>query len=108
MRNGLIAGAAGALTLGTLLVPLASGTPYADRPSSRPAPVHLVDRVVSASTHKLSTRTVAKLAVPNSPTLFGASVWENKGETFQGALAREDSQFGRMDIVRIYYPGLPK
>jgi hypothetical protein len=45
---------------------------------------------------------------PFPTTLFGASVWTNPGETFGEALAREDEQFGALQIVRIYFQGLPE
>lgn len=35
-------------------------------------------------------------------TLFGACVWENDGESYAQALAREHTQFGPLQIVRVY------
>ena len=35
-------------------------------------------------------------------TIFGASVWENPGESYAAALKRENEQFGPLQIVRVY------
>lgn len=40
-------------------------------------------------------------------TLFGAAVYRNPGESFAQALRREDDQFGRLGILRLYFSGLP-
>ncbi|MER6508644.1 DNRLRE domain-containing protein [Nonomuraea sp. NPDC001636] len=41
------------------------------------------------------------------PTLCGASFAAETGETYQQALAREDSLFGGLKAVRVFYGGLP-
>ena len=35
-------------------------------------------------------------------TLFGACVWENTGESYADALARQRAQFGPLELVRVY------
>ncbi|MFC5821049.1 CBM96 family carbohydrate-binding protein [Nonomuraea harbinensis] len=42
------------------------------------------------------------------PTLCGASFAAETGETYQQALAREDSLFGGLEAVRVFYGGLPQ
>ena len=41
-----------------------------------------------------------------SGTLFGASVYDG-GTTWTKALANSNSRYGGMDVVRVFYPGLP-
>lgn len=43
-----------------------------------------------------------------SRTLFGASVSLNNGETFTQAVARQDRNVGKLQILRVYNGGLPK
>ena len=43
---------------------------------------------------------------PASGTLFGASVYDG-GTTWPKALANSNSRYGGMDVVRVFYPGLP-
>ena len=40
-------------------------------------------------------------------TLFGTSLWTGDGSNAAQALARESSAFGRPDVVRTYYQGMP-
>jgi hypothetical protein len=40
-------------------------------------------------------------------TRFGAAIWPVDGESYQSALARSDKNYGRMDVTRVFYPGLP-
>ena len=40
-------------------------------------------------------------------TLFGTSLWTGDGSNSAQALARESTAFGRPDIVRTYYTGMP-
>jgi hypothetical protein len=42
-----------------------------------------------------------------SGPLFGASVWVS-GTTWQDAVAASDQRYGRLDVVRVFYPGLPE
>jgi len=43
---------------------------------------------------------------PGSATLFGASVYQN-GLTWSQALTRSNDWYGGMDVVRVYYTGMP-
>jgi hypothetical protein len=45
--------------------------------------------------------------VPNSGTMFGASLDLANGGGFSQALAAQDSRFGKLGVVRVFYPGLP-
>jgi hypothetical protein len=45
--------------------------------------------------------------VAAAPTRFGAAIWPVDGESYQSALARSDKNYGRMDVTRVFYPGLP-
>lgn len=47
-------------------------------------------------------------APPAARTLCGASFGsERAGQTYQEALAAEDARYGRLGMVRVFYPGLP-
>ncbi|MFB9902651.1 hypothetical protein [Allokutzneria oryzae] len=52
-------------------------------------------------------RSVA-LALSLSLPLFGASLWPVDGETKEQALARSDSTYGRLPVLRSFHPGLPQ
>lgn len=40
-------------------------------------------------------------------TLFGAAVQQQGGERYGDALARSTAAYGALDVVRLFYPGLP-
>ena len=40
-------------------------------------------------------------------TLWGATIY-HKGQTFREGLAKSDALFGKMDMVRVFYPGAPQ
>ena len=44
---------------------------------------------------------------PSGGTLFGATVWTGGGMSQAQALADANSRYGKLDIVRVFYPGLP-
>ena len=44
----------------------------------------------------------------SSGTLFGTSIYNEPGETFQQAYDRRVKEFGSMPVDRVFYPGLPK
>lgn len=50
------------------------------------------------------TPTAPPVSPPSSTssTLFGACVWENQGESYADALARQRAQFGPMQVIRVY------
>jgi hypothetical protein len=41
-------------------------------------------------------------------TLFGSSIYQNPGESFQQAYQRRVNEFGSLPIDRVYYSGAPK
>jgi hypothetical protein len=41
-------------------------------------------------------------------TLFGSSIYQEPGETFDQAYDRRVKEFGSMPVDRVFYPGLPK
>ena len=45
-------------------------------------------------------------STPLGKTLFGASVYEG-GRTWTGAVADSNEAYGGMEVVRVFYPGLP-
>ena len=45
-------------------------------------------------------------SAPAGDTLFGASVYEN-GRTWTDAVADSHATYGGMEVVRVFYPGLP-
>ena len=44
---------------------------------------------------------------PSGGTMFGTSLWTGDGSNAASALSRETSAFGRPDVVRTYYTGMP-
>jgi hypothetical protein len=58
----------------------------------------------SAST---SSSAPAPPSKPIGSTLFGTSLWTGDGSNASSALARETAAFGRPDVVRTYYTGMP-
>ncbi|MBV1853478.1 CBM96 family carbohydrate-binding protein [Catellatospora tritici] len=45
--------------------------------------------------------------LPTGSTLCGASFYQENGESYTQALAREDGYFGGMEAARVFYPGAP-
>jgi hypothetical protein len=43
---------------------------------------------------------------PNTGTLFGASI-DQKGRSWDAAVQASDSRYSRLDVVRVFYPGMP-
>ncbi|MFJ6152724.1 glycoside hydrolase family 26 protein [Micromonospora profundi] len=46
-------------------------------------------------------------ASASTPTLFGSSVHQPSGQTFNQALAAADARYGTLPILRVFYPGAP-
>lgn len=44
---------------------------------------------------------------PSSGTMFGATVWTDGGQSQSQALAASNARYGKLEIVRVFYPGLP-
>jgi hypothetical protein len=65
----------------------------------------------SAGTPEGAPGTTAPLpppsAAPRGITLAGATADVRAGETFAQALARADREYGPLEMVRVFYPGLP-
>jgi hypothetical protein len=62
-------------------------------------------------TSSASSSSSAPPAPPADPpaggTLFGTSLWTGDGSNAASALSRETAAFGRPDVVRTYYTGMP-
>jgi hypothetical protein len=54
-----------------------------------------------------SSSAPAPAPAPSGGTLFGTSLWTGDGSNAAQALARETTAFGRPDVVRTYYQGMP-
>lgn len=72
------------------------------RRSYRPAV--LVTALLSA----LLVGSAAPASAGASGVVFGSLVATNQGETFEQAVARADSTYGRLPISRVFYAGAPK
>jgi hypothetical protein len=44
---------------------------------------------------------------PSGGTMFGATVWTGDGMSQSQALAQANSRYGKLEVVRVFYPGLP-
>ena len=40
-------------------------------------------------------------------TRFGVSIWPRSGETYEAAFTRQSNTYGRLGVVRMYFPGMP-
>lgn len=74
-------------------------------PSMSPLPTSPSKPAPSSSS---SSSAPAPAPAPLGSTLFGTSLWTGDGSSTAQALARETTAFGRPDIVRTYYTGMPK
>jgi len=74
-------------------------------PSMSPLPTS-PSKPAPSSSH--GTTAPAPAPAPLGSTLFGTSLWTGDGSSTAQALARETTAFGRPDIVRTYYTGMPK
>ena len=39
--------------------------------------------------------------------MFGTSIYTGDGSSFESALAAANTTYGGLDVVRVFYPGLP-
>lgn len=46
-------------------------------------------------------------SAPNGGTLFGTTVWTGDGVNMSTGLAKSRAAYGNLEIVRVFYPGLP-
>lgn len=44
---------------------------------------------------------------PSGGTMFGATVWTGSGMSQSQALAQATARYGKLEVVRVFYPGLP-
>ncbi|HST64578.1 MAG TPA: DNRLRE domain-containing protein [Mycobacteriales bacterium] len=44
---------------------------------------------------------------PSGGTMFGATVWTGSGLSQAQALAQANARYGKLEVVRVFYPGLP-
>jgi hypothetical protein len=91
--------------------PSASPTPKPSPTQSAPAPTP----TPSVTTPPPAPSPTPTPTTPSDPpvtnadgTLFGSSVYQETGETFQAAYDRRVREFGSMPVDRVFYPGLPK
>ncbi len=82
----------------------ASGTP-SPGVSGSAAPSASVSPGVSPSTS--TGNPPPPSTIPAGRTLCGASFYQENGESYTQALAREDGYFGGLESVRVFYPGAP-
>ena len=53
-------------------------------------------------------RVMARSADGNAVrTRFGVSIWPKSGETYEAAFTRQSNTYGRLGVVRMYFPGMP-
>jgi hypothetical protein len=84
-----------------------SGTTPTGRPSSAPvAPVKTAPTTGSSTSGSTSGGSVAQSYVSAGRTLFGASLDMN-GSSFSSALSAQDSKYGHLGVMRVFYPGMP-
>lgn len=90
-------------------------------PPGRPAPTATAPGLPSMSPVKpaptssgkpspspTSTSTApAPPSAPNGGTLFGTTVWTGDGVNMSTGLAKSRAAYGNLEIVRVFYPGLP-
>jgi hypothetical protein len=87
--------------------------PSSAAPSTQPALPSMSPLPTSPSkpAPSSSSSSTAPAPAPGHPstggTLFGTSLWTGDGSNAAQALTRETTAFGRPDIVRTYYTGMP-
>ena len=86
--------------------PSAKPTPVSASPTPTPTPT--VSTPPPAPSPTPSTTPSDPPVLNDDGTLFGSSVYQESGETFQSAYDRRVREFGSMPVDRVYYPGLPK
>lgn len=105
-RRGLIVGGALALLLAVLGVGFLLGNRKDAEPTASPTPA------ASSSASPSASSTGSPSAPSSSPdtgkTKFGAAFQVQPGEGYANALQRTDSQLGRLDAVRVFYPEAPQ
>ncbi len=98
---------------------LSENTVVTDPPPPSPSkdPTPTPTPTVTARPTPTTTPTVTPTPTPTptpppvtnpSGTLFGTSIYQEPGETFETAYQRRVKEFGDLPVDRVYYPGLPK
>jgi hypothetical protein len=83
--------------------PSATPTPAPSSPAPKPTP----STPPPAPTPSATTPSDPPISLSDA-TLFGSSIYQESGETFQQAYDRRVREFGSLPVDRVYYPGLPK
>ena len=94
----------------------APSSPSAGSPTVRPGlpsmspvrPTATASSVEPSPSSSGSSAPGAPAPAPSGATLFGSSLWVGDGSTTAGALARTEGKFGKLDVIRTYYSGMPK
>jgi hypothetical protein len=102
--TGRAAGADGYQALITAVEP-STGTPSPAAESSPAGSSPETQRRDEAS--RRPTGPLQQSAVPRGKTLAGAAMHLRDGETYGQAVARADREYGPLELIRVYYPGLP-
>ncbi len=99
---------AAAATAASVASPSAASATPTGRPSAAPvAPVKTAPTTGgSSSSGGASVGSVTQSYVSAGKTLFGASLDMN-GNSFSTALADQDSKYGHLGVMRVFYPGMP-
>jgi hypothetical protein len=88
--------------------PSAKPTPPPGLPSMSPLPpTSAPAKPTSSSSSSAPAPPAPPADPPSGGTLFGTSLWTGDGSNAAQALARETAAFGRPDVVRTYYTGMP-
>ena len=85
--------------------PTPSPTP-STTPTASPTPTASATPTPQPSTSSPTPDPTTTGGSPAGDTLFGASVYEN-GRTWTDAVADSHATYGGMEVVRVFYPGLP-
>src|SRR5262249_49300178 len=89
--------------------PSASPTPKPSPTQSSPAPTPSVSTPPPSPSPAPPPSTPPERPAPNATgPLFGSSIYQEQGETFQAAYDRRAREFGSLPVDRVYYSGLPK
>jgi hypothetical protein len=89
------------------LTGVVTGAGALDVAMTNPTPLS-VSSVYSSEAGTAANRPTLVIEYAPAVTLCGASFAAESGETYQQALAREDGLFDGLDIVRVFYSGLPQ
>lgn len=83
-----------------------SETPTPSNTETTATPTPTKTRTPTATSSPTPSPTPTSTTTSTGGTLFGASVYED-GRTWSDAVADSDAAYGGMDVVRVFYSGLP-